>query len=136
MLGHQGVAIKLSEAAMDFLADKGYDPQFGARPLKRVLQRDVINELSKQMLSGSFAMGDTIYIDADGKGKLTFSEKPFKEKSSNGKSEVSKKKIEKEKVDNNKKDKEREKDLEKLKKATKDVEDAVKDMKNEEGKDN
>jgi ATP-dependent Clp protease ATP-binding subunit ClpB len=54
----------------------GYDPQYGARPLKRVLQKEVINELSRQILNGSFSFGDTIYIDANSKG-LLFSKDPF-----------------------------------------------------------
>ena len=45
--------------------------------MKRVLQKEIINELSKQVLSGAFASGDTIYIDADIKGLLTFRKDPF-----------------------------------------------------------
>ena len=64
MLAKQDLAIELSNHAMDLLADLGYDPQFGARPMKRVLQKEIINQLSKELLSGKFKKGDTIFIDA------------------------------------------------------------------------
>lgn len=76
MLARQGIIVKMSERALDLLADRGYDPQFGARPMKRVLQRDVINELSKEVLSSKFISGDTIYVDTDKTG-LSFSKEPF-----------------------------------------------------------
>jgi ATP-dependent Clp protease ATP-binding subunit ClpB len=66
----------MSEKAKGFLTNLGYDPQYGARPLKRVLQKEVINELSRQILIGSFSFGDTIYVDANNKG-LLFSKEPF-----------------------------------------------------------
>ncbi|AEE51216.1 ATP-dependent Clp protease ATP-binding subunit [Haliscomenobacter hydrossis] len=76
MLAKQGIILKVSDPAKDLLADMGYDPQFGARPMKRVLQKDVINELSKLVLSGEVALGDTIYVHTDKKG-LTFSKEPY-----------------------------------------------------------
>lgn len=76
MLARQGIIVKISEKALDLLADRGYDPQFGARPMKRVLQRDVINELSKEVLSNKFISGDTIYVDTN-KAGLSFSKEPF-----------------------------------------------------------
>jgi ATP-dependent Clp protease ATP-binding subunit ClpB len=76
MLAKQGLLLKMSEKAKGFLTNLGYDPQYGARPLKRVLQKEVINELSRQILIGSFSFGDTIYIDANNKG-LLFSKDPF-----------------------------------------------------------
>src|SRR5690606_19534842 len=51
-LDEAGVKLDLSESARDRLARLGFDPQYGARPLKRVLQREVLNELSKQILAG------------------------------------------------------------------------------------
>src|SRR5690606_37177760 len=51
-LEDSGIRIELSDSALDRLAKLGYDPQFGARPLKRVLQREILNELSKQILAG------------------------------------------------------------------------------------
>lgn len=76
MLARQGMVLKSSDAALDLLADLGYDPQFGARPMKRVLQKEVVNELSKEVLAGNFGPGDTIYLDTDSKG-LVFDKEPF-----------------------------------------------------------
>jgi ATP-dependent Clp protease ATP-binding subunit ClpA len=59
-LAEQGVAISLSAAAREWLADKGYDPQFGARPLRRALQRYIENPLSIQLLSGELSAGNVI----------------------------------------------------------------------------
>ncbi len=77
MMGKQEMQIDLSEKAKDLLGDLGYDPQFGARPMKRVLQKEVINELSKHVLSGKFGPGDHVLIDANKDG-LIFKEKPTK----------------------------------------------------------
>jgi ATP-dependent Clp protease ATP-binding subunit ClpB len=74
-LAKQEMTIELSPAAVQLLTDLGFDPQFGARPMRRVLQRELINELSKQILSGNYGPGDEIYIDADHTG-LLFSAKP------------------------------------------------------------
>lgn len=76
MLAKQGVSLKMSEKAKSFLTNLGYDPQYGARPLKRVLQKEVVNELSRLILDGTFSFGDTVYIDANNKG-LLFSKEPF-----------------------------------------------------------
>ena len=77
MLSRQGIVLRISERAKNFLADLGYDPQFGARPMKRVVQKEIVNELSKKVLSGVFGPGDTIYIDTDAKGLLSFRKDPF-----------------------------------------------------------
>jgi ATP-dependent Clp protease ATP-binding subunit ClpB len=61
-LGEMGIQIEASAEALDWLAELGYDPQFGARPLKRVIQKRILNELSKEILSGK--------IDKDSKIKL------------------------------------------------------------------
>jgi ATP-dependent Clp protease ATP-binding subunit ClpB len=54
----------------------GYEPSFGARPMKRVLQRELVNELSKALLAGNFIPGDTIIVDLDTSGQLlNFSKK-------------------------------------------------------------
>jgi ATP-dependent Clp protease ATP-binding subunit ClpB len=71
MLAQQGMSIELTDAALDLLAERGYDPQFGARPMKRVLQREITNELSKYVLGGDFISGDTILVDVKD-GELTF----------------------------------------------------------------
>ena len=71
----QGYDIELSENAIEVLAEEGYDPQYGARPMKRVLQRRVDNELSKHLLAGEFDAGDTIYVDTNDTGELVFGRK-------------------------------------------------------------
>ncbi len=68
-LAEMGVTIEASEEALDWLAQLGYDPQFGARPLKRVIQKKILNELSKQILSGK--------IDRDSKIKLDMFDNQF-----------------------------------------------------------
>jgi ATP-dependent Clp protease ATP-binding subunit ClpB len=70
MLTRQELQLELSKEAAKTLVDQGFDPQFGARPLKRALQRALINELSKHVLAGNYVKGDTVLIDADGAGLL------------------------------------------------------------------
>ena len=62
-LEEAGIKIDISEAAMDRLAKIGFDPQYGARPLKRVMQREILNELSRQILAGNIHKDSVIYID-------------------------------------------------------------------------
>lgn len=62
-LDDAGVKVELSEPAKDRLAKLGFDPQFGARPLKRVLQREILNELSKQILAGKIHKDSIIFVD-------------------------------------------------------------------------
>ena len=62
-LAHQNITMEVSEFALDALADRGYDPQFGARPLKRVIQKDVLNELSKEILRGNIKPASHIMLD-------------------------------------------------------------------------
>jgi ATP-dependent Clp protease ATP-binding subunit ClpC len=73
-LRDQGLFIELTEAARKWLAKEGYDVQFGARPLRRALQRHVESPLSVRMLKGDFKVGDTIMVDA-GEGGLVFTKK-------------------------------------------------------------
>jgi ATP-dependent Clp protease ATP-binding subunit ClpC len=70
-LRETGIAVHLTEPARLWLAEKGYDPQFGARPLRRALQRYVENPLSIQLLRGDFHPGDMVIIDEMG-GELIF----------------------------------------------------------------
>jgi ATP-dependent Clp protease ATP-binding subunit ClpB len=58
-----GVRIDISEAARNRLAKLGFDPQFGARPLKRVMQREILNALSKQILAGTIHKDSVIFVD-------------------------------------------------------------------------
>ncbi|HZX74559.1 MAG TPA: AAA family ATPase, partial [Cyclobacteriaceae bacterium] len=62
-LEESGVKLDISDQALDRLAKLGFDPQFGARPLKRVMQRELLNELSKQILSGKVNKDSVIYVD-------------------------------------------------------------------------
>ncbi|MGC4022045.1 MAG: ATP-dependent chaperone ClpB [Cyclobacteriaceae bacterium] len=62
-LAESGVTIEISDSALDRLAKLGFDPQFGARPLKRVMQREILNELSKQILAGKVNKDSTIFVD-------------------------------------------------------------------------
>ncbi|WP_295673967.1 ATP-dependent chaperone ClpB [uncultured Mucilaginibacter sp.] len=68
-LAEMGITIEASEEALDWLAQLGYDPQFGARPLKRVIQKKILNELSKQILAGK--------VDKDSKIKLDMFDNQF-----------------------------------------------------------
>ncbi|WP_444325191.1 ATP-dependent chaperone ClpB [Paraprevotella clara] len=68
MLEGNGVTLQLTDAALDFLADAGYDPEFGARPVKRAIQRYLLNDLSKTMLAQHIDRTRPIIVDADGNG--------------------------------------------------------------------
>jgi len=72
LLEEKEIHLTVSEAALDWLGQLGYDPQFGARPLKRVLQRKVVNELSKKILSGDIQLDTKILLDLDNKNNLQF----------------------------------------------------------------
>jgi ATP-dependent Clp protease ATP-binding subunit ClpA len=61
-----GINLVLTDAAKDQLAQDGYDPVYGARPLKRLIQQQIENPLAKRSLRGDFAPGDTIVVDSDG----------------------------------------------------------------------
>jgi ATP-dependent Clp protease ATP-binding subunit ClpB len=63
-LHERHIEVKLTDAARDLLAAEGYDPQFGARPLRRVIQREVENRIARALLDGSVRDGDTIMLDA------------------------------------------------------------------------
>ncbi len=68
-----GITIVLDEASCDWLAQKGYDPQFGARPLKRVIMRAIESPLSRKLLAGEFREGDTVHVTvAEGGEELAF----------------------------------------------------------------
>lgn len=66
MLAQSGIALDFTNEALDFIAAKGYDPQFGARPVKRVIQKYVLNELSKEILGAGLDRDRPITIDRDG----------------------------------------------------------------------
>jgi ATP-dependent Clp protease ATP-binding subunit ClpC len=65
-LGEQGLIIELTQNAREWLAEEGFDPQFGARPLRRTLQRFIESPLSVKLLKGDFRRGDVVVVDSDG----------------------------------------------------------------------
>jgi len=72
MLKTQGIEITASSKALDWLGEIGYDPQFGARPLKRAIQREVLNKLSKDILSGVIKSDSVIKLDLNDKKEFVF----------------------------------------------------------------
>jgi ATP-dependent Clp protease ATP-binding subunit ClpB len=95
MLADQKIKIQLSPAAQDYLADVGYDPIYGARPLKRAIQRELQNPIATKILETTFGEGDTIFVDCTDSAQeplragatapvenrvLTFGKKSFKAK--------------------------------------------------------
>jgi ATP-dependent Clp protease ATP-binding subunit ClpB len=70
-LAQRGLDLELTDAAKELVAEAGWDPTYGARPLKRALQRLVENPLALKLLEGDFGDGDTVRVDAAG-GELTF----------------------------------------------------------------
>ncbi|RHJ90518.1 ATP-dependent chaperone ClpB [Parabacteroides bouchesdurhonensis] len=66
MLAQNGIALDFTDAALAFISEKGYDPQFGARPVKRVIQKYVLNELSKEILGQKVNKDHPIMIDREG----------------------------------------------------------------------
>ena len=64
MLAHQHITIDATEEAVDYLAEKGFDPQYGARPIKRTIQREVLNSLSREILAGKIHAESVVLIDS------------------------------------------------------------------------
>ena len=72
LLESQGITLNFSDKALDYLANKGFDVAYGARPIKRLLQKEVINSIAKALIAGKIAKGSTIKVDYMD-GTLTFS---------------------------------------------------------------
>jgi ATP-dependent Clp protease ATP-binding subunit ClpC len=70
----RNIILVLDEKAKDFLVTKGYDPQYGARPMRRAVERSLEDPLAEEILKGSFHEGEPIQVSADN-DKLTFSQK-------------------------------------------------------------
>ncbi len=68
-----GVELRITDKALDHLASIGFDPQYGARPLKRVMQRELLNELSKKIIAGSIQKDSLVNVDVQLDGTITFS---------------------------------------------------------------
>ncbi|MFA4863942.1 MAG: AAA family ATPase, partial [Bacteroidales bacterium] len=71
LLSINGITMEITENAVDWIAGQGFDPQFGARPVKRIIQRNILNELSKMILSGSVNQEKPIVVSCE-TGKLLF----------------------------------------------------------------
>src|SRR5581483_4016483 len=71
-LAERKLTLTLTEKAKEALALAGYDPVYGARPLKRAIQRQLADPLAQKLLAGEFKEGDHILVDADPEGRLTF----------------------------------------------------------------
>ncbi|MEH2061802.1 MAG: ATP-dependent chaperone ClpB [Nostoc sp.] len=74
-LSDRKISLKLSDVALDFLAEVGYDPVYGARPLKRAIQRELETQIAKAILRGEFTDGNTIFVDVQNE-RLSFSRLP------------------------------------------------------------
>jgi len=63
LVAQSGINVEFSDYAIDYLAEHGYDPQFGARPLKRLIQKEIVSQLRKKILSGEVDKTKTVLID-------------------------------------------------------------------------
>jgi ATP-dependent Clp protease ATP-binding subunit ClpB len=66
------ITLKVTDSAVHLLAEMGYDPNYGARPVKRVITRYIENEIAHGLLKGDFKQGDVIVVDTDEMKRLTF----------------------------------------------------------------
>ena len=70
-VSERGVTVELTDGARELLGNLGYDPTYGARPLKRVIQKRLVDPLALGLLKGDYAAGDTVLVDAE-EGGLSF----------------------------------------------------------------
>jgi ATP-dependent Clp protease ATP-binding subunit ClpB len=63
LVQHNGIELRFSEYALDYLAENGYDPQLGARPLKRLIQKEIVNQLSKKILAANIDKNKPVLVD-------------------------------------------------------------------------
>jgi ATP-dependent Clp protease ATP-binding subunit ClpB len=78
IIGDRGIDIDISDSAKEYLAREGYDPAFGARPLKRALQKYIIDPLAMRLLEGKFKPGDIVFVNmTDGKLELSLEPEPM-----------------------------------------------------------
>ena len=78
LLSERKIRLELSKASLEKLAKDGFDPQYGARPLKRVIQRELQNSLAKALLEGQYREGDVIHVEVE-KGEFSYSKRVPKE---------------------------------------------------------
>jgi ATP-dependent Clp protease ATP-binding subunit ClpB len=76
MIADRGITIEISDHAKEQLAKEGYDPAFGARPLKRALQKLIIDPLAMKLLEGKFKPGDIVFVNVGDDGKIELSLEP------------------------------------------------------------
>jgi ATP-dependent Clp protease ATP-binding subunit ClpB len=74
MMNVHGIRLVAEDKVIDWLAQNGFDPQSGARPVKRLIQKEIINELSKEIISGRISKEDTVILDIE-KNKVSFRNK-------------------------------------------------------------
>jgi len=72
----RGLTLDITDAAKEYVAQEGYDPAYGARPLKRALQREIIDPLAISLLEGKFKSGDTVFVKLTDDGELELSLEP------------------------------------------------------------
>jgi ATP-dependent Clp protease ATP-binding subunit ClpB len=63
LVAQSGIQLEFSDYAMDFLAEQGFDPQYGARPLKRLIQKEIVNQLSRRILAGEIDKSQPVLVD-------------------------------------------------------------------------
>lgn len=63
LVAENGITLQFSDYALEFLSDQGFDPQFGARPLKRLIQKEIVNQLSKRILAGDIDKSKPVLVD-------------------------------------------------------------------------
>ena len=83
-LAERGVDFRVTEAAQAALVKEGFDPNFGARPLRRTIEQRVENELAKRVLAGEFSEGDCVVVDLDASGAYSFAREPAREEAREG----------------------------------------------------
>jgi ATP-dependent Clp protease ATP-binding subunit ClpB len=71
-LAERNMTLSLSDKARAYLAREGYDPAYGARPLKRLIQKQIVDPLAKQLLAGEFKEADALEADLDPRGQMAF----------------------------------------------------------------
>ena len=64
LLEEKGIKLNITDYAIEYLAQKGFEPQYGARPIKRLVQKEILNGLSKELLKGTIQKGDDVLIDS------------------------------------------------------------------------
>jgi len=85
LIASNGIDLQFSDYALEYLAEQGFDPQFGARPLKRLIQKEIVNQLSKRILAGDIDKSKPVLVDVfDGvvvfRNETMEKEKPAKKK--------------------------------------------------------